>query len=612
MPERPQQILKRVFGYDSFRPMQADIIANVLQKRDTLVIMPTGGGKSLCYQIPALLFDGLTVVVSPLISLMKDQVEQLQALGVPAVYLNSSLSRAEYRRNMSLVSQGKTKLLYVAPEALLTQSVLNLLARQNIECITIDEAHCISEWGHDFRPHYRQLVAVRTHFPDAVIIALTATATPRVRQDIVTTLGFEKSNEFVASFNRPNLFLRVVPKENPRAQLLEFLREYSDRSGIVYCMTRKQVESVAEDVATQRISVRPYHAGLSDEQRRQHQELFIRDDVQVIVATIAFGMGINKPNVRFVVHYDLPKNLESYYQEIGRAGRDGLRSECLLLFGYGDLSRIRFFIDQKAEPERRVANQHLQAMVRYAESPQCRREPLLAYFGETFESDRCGMCDNCLQPKREQQDMTVPAQKFLSCVKRTGELFGVNHIVDVLCGTETEKALRFKHQQLSTFGIGAELNKKQWRQLSHRLLLDGLLRKDETYGSLKLTEKARPLLQNQKKFFTTIKTEKLKRSAAATDSDYDFELFTILRKRRKALAERDNVPPYIVFSDRTLIEMATHFPQSKNSLRRIHGVGEAKLQKYGLPFLKDIMEYCRRNGLEDGFAAARSARRTRY
>ena len=465
----PESILKTTFGYDTFKPLQREIIANVQARRDTLVIMPTGGGKSLTYQVPALLFEGLTVVVSPLIALMKDQVEQLNALGVPALFLNSSLAPEEYQQNMDLVRRGLIKLLYVAPETLLTARLTSLLSGLQVDLLAIDEAHCISEWGHDFRPEYRQLVGVRRRFPSAVCMALTATATPRVRHDIASTLGFSQSNEFVASFNRENLFIEAAPKRDPVSQTLRFLENFKEQSGIIYCFSRKQVDELAAALARYGYSVRPYHAGLEDNERRLNQEAFIRDDAQIIVATIAFGMGINKPNVRFVIHFDLPKSIESYYQEIGRAGRDGLSAHCLLLYNYGDASKLRYFIDQKEEPERTSSYQHLDAMTRYAEGSACRRKPLLSYFGEIFEAENCGVCDNCVGEESELTDITIPAQKFISCVKRSGERFGAAHIVDILLGSKNEKIERYGHQSLSTFGIGAELTKSQWMHISRQL-----------------------------------------------------------------------------------------------------------------------------------------------
>ena len=596
----PETIIKQVFGYDQFRPLQRQIMENTLNRRDTLVIMPTGGGKSLCYQIPALIFEGLTVVVSPLIALMKDQVEQLQALGVPALFLNSSLSHEEYQENMKAVRSGSTKLLYVAPETLLTPRLFNLLSSVAFDCLTIDEAHCISEWGHDFRPEYRQLVEVRSRFPQAVCLALTATATPRVREDIKNSLGFESSNEFIASFNRENLMIEVVDKTEPTAQTLEFLRRFPDQSGIIYCFSRRQVDSLAAVLGRQGFSVRPYHAGLADGVRRQNQELFIRDDIQIIVATIAFGMGINKPDVRFVVHYDLPKSIESYYQEIGRAGRDGLPAHCLLLYNYSDVIKIKYFIDQKEGQDRRAAIQHLEALVNYAESNTCRRRPLLAYFGENYPVENCNMCDNCLFDEKELVDITIPAQKFLSCVKRTGEIFGIVHIVDVLLGSENKKVLKFGHQDLSTYGIGKDLTRKQWLSIGRQLLQKGLLTKDERHGSLILSPLAYAALSNREKILGVMPASTPQKPAAKTGEpppEYDRVLFDLLKRMRKELADKAQVPPYVIFADRSLMEMAAYFPLSLDSIKQIHGVGQVKVARYGEIFLGLIQDHCREHNL---------------
>jgi ATP-dependent DNA helicase RecQ len=599
MSKTAKSILKSTFGYDEFRPLQEKIIENVLEKNDSLVIMPTGGGKSLCYQIPALLFDGLTIVVSPLISLMKDQVEQLQAVGVSAEFLNSSLQAEEYDKIVGDVRAGKVKMLYAAPEGLLTERMLNLLQSQKVDCLTIDEAHCISEWGHDFRPEYRRLVEVRQKFPDAVCMALTATATPRVREDIAATLGFEKSNEFIASFDRDNLFLQVTPKNDPARQVVQFLEQHPDQSGIIYCFSRRQVDELAAFLAAHTYSVLPYHAGLADEARKKNQELFIRDDVQIIVATIAFGMGINKPNVRFVIHYDLPKNIESYYQEIGRSGRDGLRADCLLLFSYGDQQKIRYFIDQKEdEQDRRNALAHLDAMLRYAESDACRRAPLLTYFGENYTKAECGMCDNCLSEQRAQVDITVAAQKFLSCVKRTNERFGAGHIIDILRGSENKKVLDFGHQHLPTYGVGKEHSKQQWTHLSRQFMSQDLLSKDIDYGSLKITEKGAAVLFQDKKVFGRLE-EKQVAISGATGAEYDRGLFERLRAKRKEIADRQNVPPYVIFSDRSLIEMATYFPQRRDTFLDISGVGVTKLNRFGNVFLAVIRAYCEENNLNE-------------
>ena len=602
--EHARSILKSVFGYDEFRPLQSDIIANVLAKTDALVVMPTGGGKSLCYQIPALIFEGLTIVISPLISLMKDQVEQLTQSGVAAAVLNSSLSPEAYRRNINLVKRKEARLVYLAPEALLKSSMLELLSAVKIECLAIDEAHCISQWGHDFRPEYRRLIEAREYFSDAACVALTATATPRVREDIRTSLHMNSGREFVASFNRENLFIRILPKDNPVGQTIQFIRNFPDQSGIIYCFSRKQVEDLSDTLEDEGFSVRPYHAGLLDQERHRNQEAFIRDDVQIIVATIAFGMGIDKPNVRFVVHYDLPKNIESYYQEIGRAGRDGLKSHCLLLFSYGDVQKIKYFIDQKNDHEKRVANNHLSALLRFAETEVCRRLPLLHYFGEDYHTDKCNMCDNCLAEDKEKVDLSIAAQKFLSCVKRTGQKFGGIHIIDVLRGSRVKKVMQFGHQKLSTYGIGKDYSKKQWQQLSRQFLHKGLMDQDMEFGSLKLTAKGWDVLKGDLTIWGQLEqqppsAQPAKDTNRIDDLDYDRELFEILRKTRKELADQSGVPPFVIFADKTLVEMATYFPQSSESLLDIHGVGAVKCKKFG-PLFQDIIgQYCRQHQIEE-------------
>ena len=597
---RSRGILKSVFGFDEFRPLQADIIKSVLRKKDSLVIMPTGGGKSLCYQIPALIFKGLTIVVSPLISLMKDQVEQLTQMGVPAAVLNSSLSLEQYRRNVKKVKQGKIKLLYMAPEALLRPNMQSLLSSLTIDCLTIDEAHCISEWGHDFRPEYRQLVEVRERFPNAVCTALTATATPRVREDIKNSLEFKATDEFIASFDRENLLIRVVFKNDPFDQTVHFIEGFPKQSGIIYCFSRRQVDDLYGALENRGFSVRPYHAGISDRDRNQNQELFIKDDVQIIVATIAFGMGIDKPNVRFVVHYDMPKNIEGYYQEIGRAGRDGLPADCLLLFSYGDIQKIKHFINQKEAHEQRVANIHLNALVGFLETEACRRIPLLHYFGEEYPGKNCNMCDNCLTREKDLKDITVAAQKFLSCAKRTGERFGAGHIIDVLRGSQAKKVLKFRHQRLSTYGIGEEFSKKQWFHLSRQFIQKGLMAQDMEFGSLSLTDKAWGVLKREDKVFGRLQEARVDRSPEEDlHLDYDRDLFEILRKERKRLADMSGVPPYVIFSDKSLVEMGTYFPQSDRRILDIHGVGALKHEKYGPVFLPIIREYCRLRNIEE-------------
>ena len=497
--EQARQILKAVFGYDDFISLQREVIENVLGGRDTLAVMPTGGGKSLCYQLPALIFDGLTIVVSPLISLMKDQVEQLTELAVPAVLLNSSLSPEAYRSNVAQLRRGDAKLLYVAPETLLKPNVRAMLEALPVACLAIDEAHCISEWGPDFRPEYRQLAEVRARFPEAVCIALTATATPRVREDIKSCLGFGEASEFVASFNRENLLMRVEPKEDAFRQVTGFLHRFPRESGIIYCLTRKRVDALCAALRSKGFSACPYHAGLADEERNLNQERFVKDEVPIIVATIAFGMGINKSNIRFVLHHDLPKSIESYYQEIGRAGRDGMPAECLLLYSYADVHKIRPFIDNKEGDDKRAAKLQLDAMVAFAEAEVCRRLPLLAYFGEAFAGQPCGMCDNCLAGEREMTDVTIPAQKFLSCVKRTGECFGALHIIDVLLGSKAGKVLQHGHDKVSTYGIGREFSREQWQRLARQLLQKGLTVKDAEFGGLRLAPAAWEVFRGQGK-----------------------------------------------------------------------------------------------------------------
>ena len=599
MIKEAQNILKDIFGYDDFRPLQKEVIENVLKKKDTLCIMPTGSGKSLCYQIPALLFDGLTIVVSPLISLMEDQVKQLEALGVEALMLNSSLSPNEYQMNVQLLRQNKVRLLYLAPETLLMGRTLALLESQKVAAFIIDEAHCISEWGHDFRPEYRQLMDLRERFPDAVCLALTATATQRVQQDIQKSLRFDKSASFVASFNRENLFLEIKHKSQSAQQTLDFLARFPDQSGIIYCLSRKQVDEMADFLQNEGYSVKPYHAGLSPEVRQQNQASFIRDDTQIMVATIAFGMGINKPNVRFILHYDLPSNIESYYQQIGRAGRDGLRADCLFLFGYGDIRKIKYFIGQKKESEQVIAHSQLNALVGLAETDDCRRIPLLTYFGETYNDANCGMCDNCLADDQTSRDVTIPAQQFLSCVKHSKQIFGAGQIIDILRGSKSQKVKKFGHQELSTFGIGKDFSKTEWFYLSRQFVQKGLLTQDMEHGSLKLTAKAWEVLRGNLTISVRLEDRQKKRAQPKTEQQYDTTLFDLLRQLRKTLADESNVPPYVIFPDKTLIEMAIYFPQSEAVMLQLHGVGKVKFVRYGSSFMQTIDEYCQINKLQE-------------
>ena len=590
-------LLKQYFGFTSFRPLQEEIIRDALAGRDVFALLPTGGGKSLCFQLPALARDGLTVVVSPLIALMKDQVDALQASGVPATFLNSSLSKEEGRDRFRNLYGGRFRLLYLAPERLMLDGTLDALKQWRVNLIAIDEAHCISEWGHDFRPEYRQLAQLRPHFPNVPLMALTATATERVRTDIVEQLHLREARCYVASFNRPNLTYRVLPKTKGYDQLFEFLRARPREAGIVYCQARKTADGLAERLNADGIRARAYHAGLTPIQRTEHQELFLRDEVRVICATIAFGMGINKPNVRFVVHYDLPKNIEGYYQETGRAGRDGLPSDCVLLFNPGDAIKQRRFIEEKPDPQaQQIAREQLQQMVHYAESNDCRRAALLAYFAESFPEPNCGGCDNCLAP-RETYDGTRAAQKLLSCVYRIRERggfdVGLNHVVEILTGADTEKIRRWGHHELSTYNIGGEHDRRQWQAIGRELIRLGHLRQSSgQFSTLELTPAGLAALKQR----TPIQLTRPMQAPApekhrAGEIACDEVLFDRLRELRKRLADERGVPPYIVFSDVALRQMARFYPVDAREFSRISGVGEKKLAEFGTVFLAEIADH---------------------
>jgi ATP-dependent DNA helicase RecQ len=593
--------LKKNFGYDQFRPLQREIIQDALNGCDVFVLMPTGGGKSLCFQLPAMMRNGLTIVVSPLISLMKDQVDALQTSGIRATYLNSTLDREEAKARWRGLHRGQYRMLYVAPERLMLDTFLERALNWNIAQIAIDEAHCISEWGHDFRPEYRELKKLRKHLPDVPIMALTATATERVRGDIIKELKLHDPRCYVASFNRPNLTYRVVPKSTPYDQLLAFIRNRPNDSGIIYCASRKSAESVARNLDEDGISAKPYHAGLTASDRAKHQDAFLRDDVRVVTATIAFGMGINKPNVRFVVHYDLPKNLESYYQETGRAGRDGLPSECVLLFSPNDVAKQLHFIDEKSESEASIARTQLRQMVHFAETRECRRVTLLEYFGENFQQERCDGCDNCLQP-RETFDGTIAAQKFLSCVYRIhdrhGFGFGLGHVVDVLRGADTEAIRQRGHNELSTYGIGSELKRSEWQAIGRELMRLELVEcASGKFATLSLTPTGLETLRKRTPVVLTRQIdipEKHARTRAGA-IECDEELFERLRTLRRQLADERGVPAYIIFSDVSLREMASKCPTNSTEFRRIPGVGEQKLKNFSGPFLSEIKDYLAAN-----------------
>ncbi len=595
--------LKRTFGYSSFRPLQREIIEASLAGQDVFALLPTGGGKSLCFQLPALVRPGLTVVVSPLIALMKDQVDALTASGVAATFLNSTLGADESRARLRGLHRGEFKLLYAAPERLMLDGWVENLKAWNVTALAIDEAHCVSEWGHDFRPEYRQLAQLRAALPDVPMMALTATATGRVRADIVAHLQLREPATFVASFNRPNLSYRVIPKDQPAKQVIDFVRQREHESGIIYCASRATAERVAESLAGRGFAARPYHAGLDAADRARNQEQFLRDDTRIICATIAFGMGINKPNVRWVIHHDLPKNIEGYYQETGRAGRDGLPGDCLLLFSAGDIAKQTHFLDEITdEQEQQVARAQLRQIVHYAESSGCRRAELLDYFGEKFPGDNCGACDNCLEP-RETYDGTLVAQKFLSCVYRIAQnsRFGVgmNHIIEVLTGANTEKIRRWNHDRLTTYGIGKELSRPAWAAVGRELMRLGYVGVDEgEFATLSLSEEGMALLRARTPVTLTkpMALPKAKRVIRREgDVECDEILFERLRALRKKLADERGVPAYIVFGDTTLRAMARFYPKKVDAMEGIPGVGEKKRAEFGEVFAAEIADYLRTN-----------------
>ena len=595
--------LKTTFGYSAFRPLQREIIEAALADRDVFALLPTGGGKSLCFQLPALQRSGLTVVVSPLIALMKDQVDQLQAAGVAATYLNSTVDADESRSRLRGLHRGEWRLLYVAPERLMLDNWQENLKAWNVTALAIDEAHCVSEWGHDFRPEYRQLAKLRELLPGVPVMALTATATDRVRADIIKHLKLRDPATFVASFNRPNLSYRVIPKDQPAKQIIAFVRQRESESGIIYCASRATAERVAESLAGRGFAARPYHAGLDAAERSRNQELFLRDETRIICATIAFGMGINKPNVRWVIHHDLPKNIEGYYQETGRAGRDGLPGDCLLLFSAGDIAKQTHFLDEITdEHEQQVARAQLRQIVHYAESAGCRRAELLAYFGETFPSDNCGACDNCLEP-RETYDGTIVAQKLLSCVYRIQQnsrfSVGLNHLIEVLTGADTDKIRRWGHDRLTTYGIGKDLSRPAWAAIGRELMRLGHLTVAEgEFATLELTETGMDLLRSRTPITLTkpMNLPKAKRVIRREgDIACDEILFERLRALRKRLADERKVPAYIVFGDTTLRQMAREYPTSVGAMEGISGLGEKKRAEFGETFAAAIAEFLETN-----------------
>ncbi len=592
--------LKEHFGYSKFRPLQREIIEETLAGRDALALLPTGGGKSLCYQLPALLRPGLTLVISPLIALMKDQVDGLTENGVQAAFLNSSLEEDESKETWRRLYRGEIKILYLSPERLLVDGMFSTLASLQLEFVAVDEAHCISSWGHDFRPEYRALKTLREHFPNVPVLALTASATERVRADIITMLGMEGAKSFVASFNRPNLSYRVIPRVSPLKQIAEILSDHPEETGIIYCLSRARTESVADELRKKGVQASAYHAGLPPDERERRQEQFARDEIRVMVATIAFGMGVDKPDVRFVIHHDLPKNIESYYQETGRAGRDGLPSECVLLYSSGDTAKLRNFIDQLTDPtERDVAGRQLTQLLQLAEGSECRRVALLRYFGEVYSNEsgvplqQCGTCDNCLTP-REEVDATELAQKILSCVlrirKHSGFSVGLAHIADVLTGAANEKVKKWGHDTLSVYGIGKGRPKAEWLYYGRELISAGFLEVNyERFNVIDVTALGLSTLKEKKPVLlkAPLVTSKLSSDTKAQQRrslgaiDFDTAIFEKLRIWRMQVARAKGLPAYMIFSDATLQAIAARNPSTLRALEGISGIGEKKLSLYG-------------------------------
>ena len=599
-----KESLKRVFGYDKFRGKQEDIITNILGRQNTFVIMPTGAGKSLCYQLPAIVQDGTAIVISPLIALMKNQVDQMNAVGVHARFLNSTLTKSESNRVKKDTISGIVKLLYVAPESLTKEENVEFLKQAKISFVAIDEAHCISEWGHDFRPEYRRIKDIIAQLGNIPMIALTATATPKVQLDIQKNLAMDSAKLFKSSFNRTNLYYEVRPKQNAKKQLIKFIKNHKGASGIIYCLSRKKVEEIAEFLKVNDINAAPYHAGMEAKERMKNQDGFLNEDVDVIVATIAFGMGIDKPDVRFVVHYDAPKSIEGYYQETGRAGRDGINSECLMFYSYNDILKLEKFNKDKAVTERENAKFLLEEMASYAESAVCRRKQLLHYFGEEYEEsdEMCrGMCDNCRYPKERFEGQEI-IQLVIEAVLQTNERFDINHLASLLIGKSTQHIKSYDHDKLDIFGKGKSIDEDEnfWRSVIRQTLLHEFLKKDienpsvfkvSAKGQKFLTAPFSHMLTKDHEYTTDGDTEDEMDKAPVNVSAYDKTLFGMLKKLRKDIAHQEDIPPYVIFSDPSMEEMCTVYPTSMDDLKQIVGVGESKAKKFGEPFLQMIEEY---------------------
>lgn len=602
--DKAKATLKEVFGYDTFRGNQEVIIKSVLSKSNTFVIMPTGAGKSLCYQLPAIVQEGTAIVISPLIALMKNQVDQMNAVGINARFLNSTLTKAEITKVKKDTVAGIVKLLYVAPESLTKEENVSFLKQANISFVAIDEAHCISEWGHDFRPEYRRIKSIVEQLGEVPLIALTATATPKVRLDIQKNLNMDGATMFQSSFNRTNLYYEVRPKQQAKKQLIRFVKEMKGKSGIVYCLSRKKVEEIAEFLRVNDVKAAPYHAGMEPAARMANQDAFLNEDVDVIVATIAFGMGIDKPDVRFVIHYDAPKSIEGYYQETGRAGRDGLEGKCLMYYSYNDILKLEKFNKDKPVTERENAKFLLEEVAAYSESSVCRRKQLLHYFGEEYGAENCGMCDNCTHPK-EQFDGQKYLQLAIQVVQATEERFGINHIVNVLIGKESQHVKSYSHDKLEFFGKGEAESEVFWKSVIRQALFNELLKKDiELPGVFKLSEKGityikdpYPIMISRDHEFTTEGEEEESEKITIDTKSYDSVLFEMLKSLRKKEAKQKGLPPYVIFQDPSLEEMATVYPTTIDDLKKIIGVGESKAKKFGKPFLALIEKYVDENDI---------------
>ncbi|MFA0141202.1 ATP-dependent DNA helicase RecQ [Vibrio kanaloae] len=595
-----QNILQDVFGYQSFRDGQQEVIDLAVEGQDSLVIMPTGGGKSLCYQIPALVREGLTLVISPLISLMKDQVDQLKANGVAAECINSSMPRDQLLSVFNRMNSGQLKMVYASPERVLMRDFIERLQGLSLSMIAVDEAHCISQWGHDFRPEYASLGQLKQYFPHVPYMALTATADDATRKDIISRLQLVEPHTYLGSFDRPNIRYNLVEKHKPVSQVVRYLETQKGNCGIIYCGSRKKVEMVTEKLCNNGLRAAGYHAGMDTDERAYVQEAFQRDDIQIVVATVAFGMGINKPNVRFVVHFDIPRNIESYYQETGRAGRDGLPAEAMMLFDPADMGWLRRMLDEKEEgPQKQVEMHKLNAMSAFAEAQTCRRQVLLNYFGE-YREKQCGNCDICLDPPKH-FDATQEAQKALSCVYRVNQSFGMGYVVEVMRGMQNIRVRDNGHDKLSTYGIGRDHSHDYWISIFRQLIHKGLLFQNITRNStLQLTEEARPLLRGEMSLELAVpRLDTAVRSAKSdklSSKNYDKKLFAKLRKLRKSIADEDGLPPYVVFSDATLIDMAEVLPTSYGEMLAVNGVGQRKLDKYADSFLDLIQEHITTHG----------------